>query len=283
VPKVYPVPEQRNQQILASEPPPHADLSPGFWLYRLRDVQEETSIEQSVLFDRYVVRSEILPNRVIWEYDVASLYYRHYTRSTETLPVSEDAVQELALRIVGRERNPYSRARYVYNYVTGSMSFVADGPTSVLESISASEGSTVGLTRSYVALARAAAVPARLVGGYRIDENGVLQPHDWAEFYLSGFGWVPVDPVMGGGHIQASGRDPQADSSFSARDFYFGSIDNRRITLTLGETEVKPFRQRNQVAPIESTTFWRWSGKEVESVGAEILIQPREAILLGRY
>src|SRR5690606_17388759 len=67
-------------------------------------------------------------------------------------------------------------------------------------------GKCADLNALFVALARAAGVPARHHYGIRIDESATHKAlgqsedittaqHVRAEFYLAGLGWVPVDPA----------------------------------------------------------------------------------------
>lgn len=45
----------------------------------------------------------------------------------------------------------------------------------------------------YVAIMRNMGIPARFISGYIYGEGY----HAWAEFYLKGYGWIPVDPQLG--------------------------------------------------------------------------------------
>ena len=60
-------------------------------------------------------------------------------------------------------------------------------------------GKCADISSVYVAVARAAGIPARDVYGLRLsnpkDGNITSGFHCWAEFYLPGTGWIPVDPA----------------------------------------------------------------------------------------
>jgi hypothetical protein len=68
--------------------------------------------------------------------------------------------------------------------------------------------------------ARATGVPARAVVEYWAI-SGIDQPHVEAEFYLEGLGWILVDPTIG--QLQRS-----------KRDYYFGHMDDHRVSLNKG-------------------------------------------------
>jgi hypothetical protein len=75
-----------------------------------------------------------------------------------------------------------------------------------------------------VALCRARAIPARLVAGYQLLE---LTPssHYWAEVWIDGRGWMPVDSLVS--DLSSGGRDR------AWRDYYVGRLDYRMKTQVL--------------------------------------------------
>lgn len=81
------------------------------------------------------------------------------------------------------------------------------------------------MAQIFIACARSQGVPARYVSGYRlqvIDGQRHTSPHDWAEAYVDGVGWVAFDPGTGqrGSHdyvrvaigLDAAGAAPVAGS-----------------------------------------------------------------------
>ncbi len=91
-------------------------------------------------------------------------------------------------------------------------------------------------TDLFVAISRAAGIPAREVNGYAYTENRELQPlslvadvlHSWPEYYDSASGaWIPVDPTWA--------------STTGGVDF-FTKLDLRHFNFVMhGESAVKPY------------------------------------------
>jgi hypothetical protein len=73
-----------------------------------------------------------------------------------------------------------------------------------LWALSARRGACLQFARLFVALARAAGIPARLVEGFSVQPPGVeggRLTHAYAEAYIPGYGWLPVEPQRGGGWL----------------------------------------------------------------------------------
>lgn len=82
-----------------------------------------------------------------------------------------------------------------------------------------------GTDESFLALCRAAGIPARAATGFRLPrargEGDIAGPSRWVSFYVPGYGWVPVDTVA-------------ARESPERRDYYFGAHDENRVEFTVG-------------------------------------------------
>jgi hypothetical protein len=82
----------------------------------------------------------------------------------------------------------------------------------------------------YIALCRAAGVPARWQSGWTTVPGGMQNLHDWSEIYLEPYGWVPVDAnfAIEARQLTDSLTDEQREMM---HDFYFGGMDAYRMIV----------------------------------------------------
>src|SRR5206468_233245 len=112
----------------------------------------------------------------------------------EPLIQSGDArIQAQARLIVGSEREPARAARLIHDWVHAHVrEAVGSGVPSALGVLASERGDCNESTVLYVALARAAGLPARPVAGL-LYLDGRFYYHAWPEVYLGD--WVAVDPA----------------------------------------------------------------------------------------
>jgi hypothetical protein len=79
-------------------------------------------------------------------------------------------------------------------------------------------------------MARAAKLPCIPIAGVIINRSGQTLRHYWTEFWIDGFGWLPVDPAMGAGAVPSSYLAKQDHANY-----YFGNVDSQRIAFSRGE------------------------------------------------
>jgi transglutaminase superfamily protein len=104
-------------------------------------------------------------------------------------------LRALARQIAGAERDPAAVAQLLARWVTANIKPApAAGLASALNVLAARRGDCNERTVLYVALARAAGIPARPVAGLLAAGNRFYY-HAWPEVYLGD--WVPVDPTLG--------------------------------------------------------------------------------------
>lgn len=111
------------------------------------------------------------------------------------LQVNDRAITALAVRIAGNERDPAVVAERINRWVHDSLEKTATITVpSAVQVLRTRAGDSHEHTRLYVALARAAGIPARISSGLAY-VNGTFYSHVWPEVRLRD--WVAVDPTFG--------------------------------------------------------------------------------------
>jgi hypothetical protein len=153
-----------------------------------------------------------------------------YLRPQEGLIVVSERVHALAHSLMPAKQEALKTVRVFWNYILNELICGAihydqvrfDAPCDwVLEAgwFDCQLGAALLAT-----LCRASGIPARLVGGHLLYK---LAPtiHYWAEVWLDGQGWMPVDFL--GWDLSRGGRDA------GWRDRFFGSLDHRMTTQVM--------------------------------------------------
>lgn len=116
---------------------------------------------------------------------------------TVDLPTKLPKVVELATEAVGDAKTTQEKVDRLVHFVSG---YVEDAAmprhVPVTEILTAKKGDCTEHALLFVTLARAAGIPARLVGGlmYMGDDVKAFGGHKWGEVVVDGK-WVPVDPT----------------------------------------------------------------------------------------
>lgn len=114
----------------------------------------------------------------------------------------------------------------------------------------------------FINLCRIAGIPARWQSGLSIDEDGPGD-HDWAQFWLPGWGWLFADPSFGGGAYRAGAQERWR--------FYFGNLDPMRMAANrVFMAPLTPGEDFLRVDPFDSQEG------EISRVGADLPFVGRE-------
>jgi transglutaminase-like putative cysteine protease len=137
-------------------------------------------------------------------------------------------VKEIVNRVVGNETNPLAKARRLFHYVSDNVAYCSEEEYSTIASLStkalSSRKGDCGIhAMTFITLCRAAGIPARWQSGWETLRVG-NDMHDWCEFYVAPWGWLPCDPTCPPYGLQKS-DDP------AVRDFYFGHLDAYRLIV----------------------------------------------------
>ena len=152
------------------------------------------------------------------KYDKESELYKTYTTPEKYVESDNSKIKEKAAEIAGDIDDPYRAAKKIYEFVISHMSYVRlDRCRGALYALQEKRGDCTEYSDLFVALCRARGIPARSVHGFTYKSSGVDQKHDWAEIYIPGTGWIPVDATWG-----RHGKD------------YFGNSANTHIPLYRG-------------------------------------------------
>ena len=153
---------------------------------------------------------------------------------------TDGKVKDIAQSVTRWKWGVSSKARAVYDWVVENTfrdpNVKGCGLGDVEQMIVKKGGKCADISSIFVAVARAAGVPAREVFGLRLGKKDIDDitggHHCWAEFYLPGYGWVPVDPADVRKKMLEEGLDLKQAQKY--RDYYFGAVDEYRIALARG-------------------------------------------------
>ena len=239
MPRILPTPEQRTIESTGQDPPSLLDTTAAS-LYSFNNLQKggKYKVTMGWMFDRYAVATQVNPGDVP-PYIVTSEVYAKFTAPDRLVPSTNPDVMKAALAAVGGEKNPWLKARRIYDWLLGQISY---SPTAgdTAAAVRSKKGNAFVYSALYCALLRAAGVPARMVSGYLVGDSG--QPsrrHFWDEFYVETLGWVPVDPALAD---QKTLLPISPAEDLDTRAYYFGNLDNQHVAFTKTRFRRRPSR-----------------------------------------
>ena len=176
--------------------------------------------------------------------DAERLRFREELKGNRYVPVG-GKYEELARKIVGDERNTVRQAKKLYDWTLDYVEYWVKDPKTLKASpngeseycLASKTGNCTDFHSLYASLSRSIGIPTRMVyGSFFQGENTPIPNkatlegkdtdasyHCWVEFYAKGVGWVPLDVAL-------------ADllPTKEQQDWYFGNLEPRRVTWSLG-------------------------------------------------
>ena len=114
----------------------------------------------------------------------------------------------------------------------------------------------------FILLCRIGGIPARWQGGLAV-EPSYTGGHDWAQFYLEGWGWLFADCSYGGSAYRFGAKE--------RHEFFFGNLDPMRMAANREfQAPLQPEISVLRVDPYDS------QGGEVELIGAKLPFTMRQ-------
>ena len=254
-------PYQRNRQMVSRSLEPFVEGHRGASLFQFKDMTGGSTarVTLSYLVDSYVVETQIKATAI--KRDLPGPVRSAYTLASPLIPSDDKEIAKQAERIAGKERNPYLQAKKLYDWLV-TEGGVGPEPREggALQAFTGKQADAYSAALLFCALARARGIPSLPVSGYLVDRDRSARRHWWAEFWIDGFGWVPVDPALGAGAAPAGFAVRE-----NARDYYFGNLDNQRVVFSRGQAELSPMDPRGKT--VGRTRTYAFQSIWEESVG----------------
>lgn len=158
-------------------------------------------------------------------------------------------LKALHLEIKGEETDKVKLARRFYDFVTTKVTYAFVRQYFLIEH--GAEYAAVNLRGDcglqallFITLCRLSGIPARWQSGFFAAPDDVGW-HDWAQFYVEGWGWLFADCSFGGTAYRAG--------ALERWDFYFGNLDPFRMAANSRyNTQFTPPKRHMRVDPYDN-------------------------------
>ncbi len=177
-------------------------------------------------FARDVSSTKVLANNVAAPESDAML--RRYLEPDKMVPLNAK-IAELAKEQTAGATEPIEKARRIYTYVASTMRYDKSGEGwgrgDEMWACDSKRGNCTDFHSVLIGMMRSSGIPARFEIGIPLPEGkiegDIAGYHCWAEFYVDGLGWVPVDAS-------------EASKNPAKRDYFFGAVDADRVRFSYG-------------------------------------------------
>jgi transglutaminase-like putative cysteine protease len=219
-----------------------------YWVFRNNPNKgTPVVIKDEFTYTCYQINYTIDPSKIA-AYDKTSDDYQTYTKPIKYVESNDPQIEALAAQLEQGKTNPYIIAGSIYDWVVNHLIYrEVNGLQGAKFALENGYGECGDFSALFTALCRADGIPARPVVG-RWATSLAQDWHVWAEFYLPGYGWLPVDPTVE--NLNGKGR------------VYFGNLDNKRLILHKDFTMVlqpSPIFFSSQAGFLQ-TFSWEWQG-----------------------
>lgn len=223
-------PRQRDVKLLSTSEPEY-QLSPAacrhstLYMEKLAVAGKPTVFSETFEYTSYGEWHSIRPEDVL-PYDTTSSIYKEYTAEREKHVLFTPRLRQLADNLTKGESNPWLKARRIFRWINDHFPWASAREYSTIENIPEyvvenRHGDCGQVSLLFITLCRLSGIPAHFQSGFMMHPGG-WNLHDWAEIYLEGIGWVPVDQSFG---VPAYARNAEEEY------FFFGGIDSWRMLV----------------------------------------------------
>jgi len=138
-------------------------------------------------------------------------------------------VRKLAAEVTAGKQGPVDEAHAIYDHLLATMKYDKNipgwGKGDTERACDIRAGNCTDFHSLFISLARSKGIPSRFVIGFPMTakDGQVKGYHCWAEFFVKGKGWIPVDP-----------SEASKSSDPAVRSYLFGNLDPDRVQFTMG-------------------------------------------------
>ena len=183
-----------------------------------------------------------------------------YLGPDKLVPI-DDQVISWARDVIKDKETDLEKAKAIYDHTATTLTYDRSGEGwgrgDLLYACDVKRGNCTDFHSVFIGLCRAVEIPARFIIGVPLPakrgEGEIRGYHCWAEFYLTGYGWIPVD-------VSEASKRPEK------QDYFFGANDENRVQFSIGRDIV--LRPRQQSDPLNYFIYphAEADGKPVEAI-----------------
>ncbi len=185
---------------------------------------------------------------------------KRYTAPDRLVPTAGKPA-EIASKLVQGKTSQADKVRAIYDYVFTSMRYDKSGTGwghgDALWACDSHRGNCTDFHSLFASMTRSQGVPTRFEIGFPLPddkhESEIAGYHCWADFYLNGRGWIPVD-------ISEAWKHPEK------KDYFFGAHDANRIQFSMGRDLTLSPRQDGAPLNYFVYPYAESDGKEVRNI-----------------
>jgi transglutaminase-like putative cysteine protease len=167
---------------------------------------------------------------------------------------------------------PLEMAHAIYNHVVATVKYDKTGKGwgrgDIYYACEERRGNCTDFHAIVIGYARSLGIPARFAIGFPLPadrgEGKIAGYHCWAELYVKGIGWVPID-------ASEAAKNP------SKREYFFGAHDENRIEFSKGRDIVLTPKQKGEPLNYFVYPYAEVDGAPLAATAAEVTY--RDAVL----
>ena len=171
---------------------------------------------------------------------------------------------QLGERILGRIKDPVAQAKAIYDWVVDNTIYDPTlpgcGTGDVRQQLISGRygGRSADINGLFVSICRAVGIPARCVYGLRVGPSRLFRSlgiasddstrgqHVRAEFYIPGYGWIPVDPSDVRRAIAIEGLSDRDSKFLALKKILFGVWEMNWVAFNVGSDIILPGQSSTQ-------------------------------------